>query len=260
MEYDNPQFATAVKKVLQGTVAHITDSIENLKDAVSAHWQADEKRYETKPVSVTNLRTDVPIPIENKTKKSVYEWIWIIFKGTLEIFGIAAVIVYTCVSYLQWRDAGENFRIEQRAWVGFESVQGPKNLPNGQLGFGVNFRNSGRTPAKYVTTELMPPIIRKAEEPEPECVDTIASKDVPQGLLQPNAAINQHLEISPENWKAAINGDAKIYLSGRFAYYDTFGHFHSTGYCYSLEPFQNGNSNATGACHNKCNKPDEDNE
>jgi hypothetical protein len=124
MDYDNPQFIAAVKKVLEDSLAQLTDGLKNLEDAVGAHWESDEKRYQTKPVAVTDLRTNVPIPIQNKTKKSVPEWIWIIFKGVLEILGIAAVIAYTYVSYHQWCEMQKQTRtgqkqVEQseRAWL-----------------------------------------------------------------------------------------------------------------------------------------------
>jgi len=99
MDYDNPQFIAAVKQILRDGLTHLTNSLNNLKDSVSAHWQSDEKRYQTKPVTVADLRTDVPIPVENKTKKTVPEWAWAIFKSTLEIAGIAAVVIYTAVAY-----------------------------------------------------------------------------------------------------------------------------------------------------------------
>jgi hypothetical protein len=104
MEYDSPLFIAAVKKILRDSVQHLADGIENLKNAVSAHWQADEKRYQTKPITTADLRTDVPIPIENKTKKTIPEWVWVVFKGALEIAGVLAVILYTIVAYNNWQE------------------------------------------------------------------------------------------------------------------------------------------------------------
>ena len=31
-------------------MAHLTDNVENLKNAVSTHWEADEKRYQTEQI------------------------------------------------------------------------------------------------------------------------------------------------------------------------------------------------------------------
>jgi len=104
MEYDSPLFIAAVKKILRESVAHLSDSIENLKNAVSTHWQTDEKRYQTKPITVADLRTDVPIPVEDKTKKTKPEWAWAIFIGALEALAFIAIIVYTGVAYQQWQE------------------------------------------------------------------------------------------------------------------------------------------------------------
>lgn len=104
MEYDNPQFIDAVKKILRDGVAQVADSLKDLKDSVNAHWEADEKRYETKQVSVTDLRTDVPIQVQTEPKRSKPENVWRYIIGTLEAAAFIAIVVYTIVAYHQWQE------------------------------------------------------------------------------------------------------------------------------------------------------------
>lgn len=95
MEYDNPQFIAAVKKVLRDSMARLADSIESLKNAVSAHWQADEERYQTKPVTMADLRTDVPIRVLTESRRTKPAIVWSYIIGALEAGAFIAVIFYT---------------------------------------------------------------------------------------------------------------------------------------------------------------------
>lgn len=120
MDYDNPQFIAAVKRILRDGMAHLADSLNDLKDAVHAHWQADAKSYQTKPISVADLRTDVPISVKTYAQRSTKERVWGLTKGALEIAVAVAVITYTVVSYEQWKElakandvAMSNFRRER---------------------------------------------------------------------------------------------------------------------------------------------------
>jgi hypothetical protein len=102
MDYDSPLFIAAVKKILRENLAHLTDSLNDLENSVKAHWQADEKRYETKPVTITNFRTDIPVSVKTYAQRSTKEKIWGATKGILEIAVGVAVISYTCISYENW--------------------------------------------------------------------------------------------------------------------------------------------------------------
>lgn len=85
-------------------VAQVADSLKDLKDSVHAHWEAEEKRHETKPVSVADLRTDVPIQVQTEPKRSKPENVWRYIIGTLEAAAFIAIIVYTIVAYNQWHE------------------------------------------------------------------------------------------------------------------------------------------------------------
>jgi hypothetical protein len=197
MDYDNPQFVAAVKKVLEGSLAHLVESLQNLKDAIDAHWQADEKRYEAKPVAVTDLRTEVPIQVKTEPNRSKPEKVWHFIIGTLEAAAFLAIIIYTFLAYQQWREliraadasdkqatysrktfleAHDDFRLDQRAWVGLKGFhcndckeeppfQTDSTLKVGELG--VTLANTGKTPALQMSLEGTY-VSRKYSEPIPD--------------------------------------------------------------------------------------------
>jgi hypothetical protein len=76
-------------------------------------------------------------------------------KTILEIVAIPFAIGYAIITFLQWRDANRNFRIDQRPYV---VVKGPGKLVDikGDTPiFGsVPVINVGRTPAKKITTNI----------------------------------------------------------------------------------------------------------
>jgi hypothetical protein len=109
MDYVTRQFINLTKKfrkefrkyqdALHNDLSRLTEGLKDLKDAVSTERQADDKRCDTPPVTISNLRTDVPIRVQTKTEQSIPERIWGYIKGTLETIGIVAVVIYTGVAF-----------------------------------------------------------------------------------------------------------------------------------------------------------------
>lgn len=266
MEYDSPIFIAAVKKILREGVTHLADSIENLKNAVSAHWQADEERYQTKPVAVSDLRADVPIPVEDKTKKSVPEWIWTIFKGALEIIGILAVITYTFVAYQanqlsmanyrrvridaneqlkesaeQTKLAGEtlaatakNFRVDQRAWVTLYPqilTKAPMGTPANTIPIIVAWNNTGHTPA--LDSELAFGYLYSTKD----YVSDVSSSTAHTTVLNPSEKITRAVYapngsgVSPPYYVPVAPPGKFLFVSGTVTYKDVFGDHHQTTFC-----------------------------
>src|ERR1700734_2273029 len=104
MDYDNPQLIGAVKKVLHDGFAKFTNSLNDLKEAVNTHWKADEERYQTKPVTMADIRADVPIRVQTEPKRSKPENVWRYIIGALEAAAFLAVIGYTMFTYQQWQE------------------------------------------------------------------------------------------------------------------------------------------------------------
>jgi hypothetical protein len=104
MEYDSPIFIAAVKKILRDGISHLSDGLDDLKNSVTAHWEADEEHYQTKPVTVADLRTDVPIRIQTEAQYSKPERVWRCIIGALEAAAFIAIIAYTIFAYHQWKE------------------------------------------------------------------------------------------------------------------------------------------------------------
>jgi len=47
---------------------------------------------------------------------------WFVWKRIIQTGGILSGIAYALVTYLQWRDLGNNFRIDQRALIKIEAA------------------------------------------------------------------------------------------------------------------------------------------
>jgi hypothetical protein len=138
------------RETIHSDLANLANGLSNLKDAVNEHWEADKRSGETElPVTISNPRTEIPIRIQTETKRSCIEWVWQIIKGTLEIGGFAAVIVYAVTTYCQWRDLRHNFIVDERAWVGIDIQLSAIKNPDGTIKFVANgvFKNTGKTPA-----------------------------------------------------------------------------------------------------------------
>jgi hypothetical protein len=270
MDHDNPQFIAAVKKVLRDDIDQLANSLRDLKETVSAHWKADEERYQTKPVTVTDLRSDVPIPIENKTKKSVPEWIWAIFKGALEAVGIVAVIAYTVVTYQIWNETIDatnfsarqtelarkglnetvkNFVVDQRPWVSVVFPPG-QNYPVNPLGLAnpaFTVSNVGKTQAVTVRVDGAAIVVETTEKRVP--FNDYKGIPIEIGVLFPNTPRTNGIPVVRRvksggwggvKWDNVIpevrNRQVFIFGYVNVRYYDIFGKIvHRTKFCQMLE-------------------------
>jgi len=145
------------QKSLHDDFAQLANRLENLIHRIAEDRQANAETGKTNPlVSVTDFRTNVPIPVQDKTKKTVPEWIWAGFKGFSEILGIAAVVVYAILTYRLWRDEQSQLKLTRQV----ASYQGSnviiKQPPDiGVIPGNVHFSliNSGRVDAIELTVD-----------------------------------------------------------------------------------------------------------
>lgn len=73
---------------------------------------------------------------------------------TLNVITIVTAIIafaYGFVTFLQWKDAHYNFRLDQRAWMGFNDMKADWGKGD-FLRITVTLLNSGKTPAQDVTS------------------------------------------------------------------------------------------------------------
>jgi hypothetical protein len=82
---------------------------------------------------------------------------WRAWKRLLEIAVGLAAVGYAVITYMQWRDLGRNFEMDQRAWLGIASIntEGAAGSINsfrvGRLS--LTLQNSGKTPALRLSGE-----------------------------------------------------------------------------------------------------------
>jgi hypothetical protein len=150
----------------------------------------------------------------------------------------------------------ENFRLEQRAWVGTievlppEYVEGDKKVyvkERQQVKGGVFITNSGKTPARKLYTVVSMYVLKSGVEPifQYKVVGTVqpsvtASKPT-HGVMQPGMKFTlRPLPIEGLASKAdiddLINERYIVYLSGTITYEDVFEKSHETRFCLYLKP------------------------
>ena len=162
----------------------------------------------------------------------------------------------------------ENFRLEQRAWVGAvhaippEYKEGGKNVyvKDGQpMKTGVKIVNSGKTPALNVRTIVSMFYWKSSDEFVPTFKKVINIGDGPStSVLQPNATAVIKARSIPEEGginKADIaniaNAQQILYIAGKITYEDIFKRPHSTLFCMYLDPSLTVFNNCNG--HNEAN-------
>ena len=98
MNYDNPQFIAAVRKI-------ISDSLSADPKIESDKTQENPSNECQAPIAaVAELRTQIPIRVHTKADDTKPERVWKWIKGVLEVFGILAVIIYTILANKQWHE------------------------------------------------------------------------------------------------------------------------------------------------------------
>jgi type II secretory pathway pseudopilin PulG len=169
----------------------------------------------------------------------------------IEGIGLLALIVYTTFAAFQWRanekaanaaksaaqTATQTLILDQRAWVGVETMKGVPDVPEVGKSFDVDilFRNTGRTPARNV---LMYNIVKPSKAP-PDVNAACASatpERVNQSLIAPNATLTQVLHPTDgkplaAGWERALASQGSFWVFGCVTYDDTFGRAHWLTYC-----------------------------
>jgi hypothetical protein len=255
MDYDSPLFIAAVKKILRDRVEYLADQIKNLEHAVNAHWQADEERYQTKPVSVTDFRTNVPVQVQTEPKRGKPERIWRRIIGTLEAAAFLAILGYTFLAYQQWREliaaanaaykqadfarktfseTRDNFRLDQRPWVGVLEMDA--TIPTREsMKVKLKFINSGKTPALNQHLGWQACCYPVGQKPK-----IIYREDIKdQGAIvlpnQPFWAVSEAAPLcSEKNFELFKQGKADFSVLGTIWYKDEFAVHHTTDFCLYL--------------------------
>ena len=156
------------------------------------------------------------------------------WKSALEIPALLFAICYAIVTYLQWRDLRDNFRLDQRAWV-----MAPHFRLSGEVERGVGFTiavamiNTGKGPALRVTPKSKL-YVWQGEPPndpiraeEPAVIQVILSPGV-TGMQFETAPMTIADQATVESYNS---GRSKIYIRGEIDYEDIFRLPHRTTLC-----------------------------
>lgn len=248
----------------------LSDDVKNFKDSVAAHWETDQERRETNaPITTTNLRTNVPITVEAKTKRSKIEILWLAIKSPLEVVGILAVVAYTIVSYNNWQDQADatsaaarqaelsrtglnetvkQFRISGRAWIKVEIP--PFQFESGKAMFAnLKLVNIGKTPANKIEGDIQLDLFFKGEKFSAKYGEKtgFAGYRIGQNVLIPGDAYEMPLaflehgthdaqSVKPTNeiMQKIGSGEALPIVYGNLTYFDAFGARHKLRFCKRL--------------------------
>ena len=135
----------------------------------------------------------------------------------------------------------ENFRLEQRAWVGPTEVQTITGAKEGQqFRVSVSILNNGKTPAFRYKSVAYIRILNSKDTPI--LPDKIVNKAMQEtsAVMYPGMTFKTTPEVSKPLSKIDIenlvNGKSVIYLIGIATYEDVFGQPHYSKFCMYLAP------------------------
>ncbi len=251
---------SALRTDIRVGVANLDNGVKNLKDAVDAQRKSYEECRETNPpIAITDLRTNIPIRVETKPKRGKIESAGRFIKGTLEIAGIIAVIVYTGVSYRTWQasaDAADyasrqaelsrkslnetikNFRLGQRPIVSLTNDLGTPQYfppPSNQIVWEWHFTNYGKTPAIELKTGTEYMKIGQTGKwiPSYHAKDTKLNRSThPLPPETPErATVVSDPGITQSQFNQLLTESYSISIRGTLYYTDVYREKYETGFC-----------------------------
>jgi hypothetical protein len=174
-----------------------------------------------------------------------------IWKIVLECAAVVIGIIVAIIYYEQWKAMDTSMKIDQRAWMSLAQITNSGKFAIGEpFAVNVSYKNIGKTPARnvYATATIEP-----REQGQDPRFERDLENAVPVGLMIPNADFygsatltTCHLEgngvrgptftcpLTEDEYKAVENGNQTVYIHGRVAYDDVFGHHHWFKFCYIL--------------------------
>lgn len=222
----------------------------------SGVYEIEANKNEVKPPTI-NVLSPIPVDLKVSIRDKAIKWLEI-------LLGVATLIVlvyYTQATFIQseaaiksamaaksaadtaadaLKSSTNSFKIEQRAYVATTQAamsNPPKCIvPDNsfRVCVDIHIANSGKTPAVGVRLHRYATFGKNAEK-------TIKAMKIPAyvtpdgGLLgtvgdQWGSAFTD--PVDEATGKTLVDGDETIYVYGVAQYFDVFGEYHETGYCY----------------------------
>jgi hypothetical protein len=164
----------ATKAFAQKIISEIEKINHTLRDApwkqhentVSGTTQTPQKdKTESIRADAPKEFGQAPVNANNSNQQRTQTVPW--WERGLKTLGIVAGITYAAIAYFQWKDARENFRVDQRAWVSPRIDKAALKSTEGEpLTVPVVFMNSGKTPAKTISGSLVLSLVYRGSAPD----------------------------------------------------------------------------------------------
>jgi hypothetical protein len=270
MDYVGRQFVVLIDKfrkelrkcqeTLHVDLMQLSDRVKDFKESLDKQIKSEEEHHDTPITTISELRTQVPIGVQDKTKKSKPEWAWAITKGIIEIAVGIAVVVYTIVTYGAWQEqidatnfAGrqtelsrkalnetvKNFRMDQRPYVFAQPIASGENEkgervifePVGQrsarINISVQITNGGKSPAMFLASTHSEIMIGPKDEVRKKARDFVEKYSGGSILLAPGVTnVVPHGEFTVLTSSEAVEireGSWEVYIVGAVKYSDLIG-------------------------------------
>jgi hypothetical protein len=187
-----------------------------------------------------------PSPEHSSEAKSgrykTVEW----WKDRLEVAAIVAGIFYAIVTFCMWRDAHDNFVVNQRAWVGVDRPIDLESLKDGSLEYIVTIKNFGNSVGTDVG--ISAEAISAWDKMKPVSEDTCHNatntshfskvrvrtnfgempKGISAGVIFPNDVAGHHFSSGVQKGIA----ESPLTVVGCIIYRDQFDKERRTRFCY----------------------------
>jgi len=269
MDYVTRQFIVLAKKLrkeMRQGLSVLHSDLQKFSDAIrSERKRSDQNQQPQLPPPI--LRAELHIPEDKDGAKKKHEdrqhrvQVWIVI-GTWAAFLSASIYAYIAVR--QWREmisarhqnqisvqaaqtASETaaktlnatidqFRLDQRAWLGVDSVSGSPVLNQGFV-IDVIMKNTGKTPARHFSVESTYHPHKKGAVFNFEKVKVLTKPS--SAMIPPNSIYKANPPIPSEKVKQGDldlikSGEITIYVYGDGTFDDVFSCSHWINFCYYL--------------------------
>lgn len=145
------------------------------------------------------------------------------------------------ISKMSIDKAESRSRLDQRAWMGIESISGKPEVDKPFI-ISIKFKNSGDSPAKNAKIQTWNQIDKSDIPPRFDVVGQRIKGMDSTGIVAPGGHVISSIKvysgepITKTVFDSINNGERSVFVFGMLTYDDIFGQHHWITYCYCLTP------------------------
>jgi len=261
----------AFSRHLRDELSGLRESIDALRDQQERQHQEQQAEHRAEHPLPIGIRGDVNAEIhetkaaqrENRSRHNRNFWVqvalaigtWLAFAAAAYYAGVAkkqlkqmtiatrqtgiaadAATKQAIIAKSTFAATIEQFHLDQRAWVAVDEVIPPILKATEPLNVIINFKNTGKTPAKNFLIYARGEFVDKGKKPK------LPAERLPgKGVIPPNGVFHTTLgDLTKPQVDADVmflsSGLRVIWLHGKVTYDDVFDRAHWTTYCYVFIP------------------------